>query len=155
MSPLPNTPHLALYPNSDKSLRTMSSPRVRKSGEFSAKTNLGRTSSIILAYSFQSPERFPPIPAPPPAELMSWQGNPPQTTSTAPRQGFPSKVQTSSQMGNLGSTPSRCRCSKTCLGYSSISTAQTVECPRSCPPRIPPPAPANKCSSFTLFDFFS
>jgi hypothetical protein len=120
-------------------------------GEFSTKTRRGRTSPTIRANSRHSPLRSPPIPAPLPAQEMSWQGKPPHTASTRPRQGFPSKVRTSSQMGNLGRMPSRCRWSNTDRQYASISTAHTQVCPRSIPPRIPPPAPANRCSSFIRF----
>ena len=66
--------------------------------------------------SHQRPLRAPASPAPFPATLMSWQGNPPDTTSTMPRHGLPSKVQMSSQIGNLGKSPSACRCSKTLRG---------------------------------------
>jgi hypothetical protein len=47
---------------------------------------------MILAISTHIPERSPVIPAPFPAADMSWQGKPPDTTSTIPRHGFPSKV---------------------------------------------------------------
>jgi hypothetical protein len=47
---------------------------------------------MTRAISTQSPDRSPSIPAPFPAALMSWQGKPPETTSTRPRHGRPSKV---------------------------------------------------------------
>ena len=109
----PNTPHSASYPISAKSPRTTCNPRLVSSGEFSTKTYRGPTSRMILANSFHKPERAPVIPFPLPAALMSWQGNPPQIASTFPRQGFPSKVVTSSQIGNRGNIPSRWRCNKT------------------------------------------
>lgn len=47
---------------------------------------------MIRAISRHIPLRSPSIPAPFPAALMSWHGNPPDTTSTIPRHGLPSKV---------------------------------------------------------------
>jgi hypothetical protein len=44
----------------------------------------GRHSSMRRRYSLQSPDRSPASPAPLPAVLMSWQGNPPAITSTGP-----------------------------------------------------------------------
>ena len=125
----PSTPHLASYPIEAKSPRTTSSPRTVSIGEFSTNANLGRTSQMMRANSFQSPDLSPVIPAPAPADDMSWQGNPPETTSTIPRQGLPSKVQTSSQIGKGGRSPSFCRATSTLAGYGSISTAQTVSQP--------------------------
>ena len=112
----PSTPHRALYPNAAKSSRTTPSPLVRSRGEFSAKTKRGRISPMSLAYSFQSPERSPVIPAPLPAALMSWQGNPPQRTSTVPLQSVPSNSRMSPKVGKNGKTPSACLCSNTFLG---------------------------------------
>src|SRR5690606_31894658 len=112
----PSTPHLALYPSAARSARTTPSPLEVSIGEFSTQTKRGRTSRMILLNSLQRPERDPVIPAPFPAALMSWHGNPPHTTSTSPRQGLPSKVRTSSQIGNFGRIPSRCLWSKTFRG---------------------------------------
>ena len=126
------------------SLRGQLQARVRSSGEFSAKTKRGRISPMSRAYSFHKPERSPAIPAPLPAALMSWQGNPPQRMSTVPLQGRPSRVQTSSQIGNSGKIPSRCRASSTSRGYRSISHAPIGVCPSKRSARIPPPAPAKR-----------
>ena len=125
-------------------------PRKVIAGEFSTKTNFGLISQMILNISLHNPEFSPLIPAPFPAIETSWHGNPPQMMSILPVHGFPSNVRTSSQIGNLGRIPSRCRCNKTRLQYELISTAQTVVCPSNFPPRIPPPIPANKCNSFTV-----
>jgi hypothetical protein len=80
---------------------------------------------------------------------MSVQGNPPATMSARPRHGLPSNVRTSSQIGNRGRILSRCRCSSSFRQKGSSSTAQTQVWPRRMPPRIPPPAPAKRCNSFT------
>ena len=88
----PNTPHLASNPILAKSPRTRPSPLEVSIGEFSTNTNLGCTSQMILAISRHIPLRSPSMPAPPPAAEMSWHGKPPDTTSTIPRHGFPSKV---------------------------------------------------------------
>jgi hypothetical protein len=82
-----------------------------------------------------------------PAWDHGWQGNPPATTSTRPRHGLPSNSRMSANTGNGGRHPSACRASKTRRQYLSISTAQTGVCPSSMPPRMPPPAPANRWSS--------
>lgn len=131
-----------------RSWRTTPRPRVRRSGLFSAKTKRGRTSPMIRAYSFQRPLRSPVIPAPLPAAEMSWQGNPPLMTSTFPRQGLPSKVQTLSQIGNRSRCPSRCRSSTRSRGYFSSSQAHTVFHPRSRLASSPPPAPLKSANSF-------
>src|ERR1019366_4228216 len=73
--------------------------------------------------------------------------NPPETTSTSPFQSRPSKVQTSSHMGNGGKCPSFCRCISRRAQKGMISTAATVFHPRSFPPSMPPPAPAKSASS--------
>ena len=122
---------------------------------------LGRTSPMILAISLQSPLASPSIPAPFPAQLMSWHsyGNPPhmassddtsfQALNAAAHSGLSDRsVVTSSQTGKTGRTPSSCLCSKTLRGYSSISTAQTGVCPSRMSARIPPPAPANRCKVY-------
>jgi hypothetical protein len=87
-----NTPHRASNPISAKSPRTLPSPREVSIGEFSTNAKRGRTSRMTRAISTQRPDRSPSIPAPFPAALMSWQGKPPETTSTRPRHGRPSKV---------------------------------------------------------------
>ncbi|CAA6832068.1 Uncharacterised protein [Acinetobacter baumannii ATCC 17978] len=93
---------------------TRVSPLETSIGEFSTNTYLGRTSPIIRAISDQSPERSPSIPAPFPADEMSWHGKPPDITSTIPCHGFPSKVVMSDQIGKASRIPSFCRCAKTC-----------------------------------------
>ena len=145
----PSTSHSASYPISARSPRTLASPRPTSKGEFSRNANSGRTSLIIRCISRQRPERAPSMPAPFPAAEMSWHGKPPDTTSTRPRHGRPSKVRTSSQTGKVGSSPSFCRASNTLADQGSSSTAQTVRNPSSSLPSIPPPAPAKRCSSFT------
>ena len=150
MSPAPSTPHRASNPIEAKSPRTAPSPLEVSIGEFSTNAYWGRTSWMMRAISRHIPLRFPSIPAPFPAELMSWHGKPPDTTSTIPLHGFPSKVCTSSQIGKGGRSPSFCLAHNTLAGYCSHSTAQTVRHPRSFPPSIPPPAPANKANSFIV-----
>jgi hypothetical protein len=54
--------------------------------------NFGRISPMILAMCRHIELASPSIPAPFPAQEMSVQGKPPETTSTIPRHGFPSKV---------------------------------------------------------------
>lgn len=127
---------------------TRVSPRRTSIGEFSTRTNRGLTSPMIRAISRQSPLRSPSIPVPGPQIDISWQGNPPETTSTAPFQGCPSKVQTSSHTGNGGRCPSFCRCISRLAQKVLTSTAQTVLHPRSFAPSIPPPAPAKSANSF-------
>lgn len=115
-SSAPSTSHSASYPISARSPRTLASPLPTSRGEFSRNANFGRTSLIIRCISRQSPERAPSMPAPFPAAEMSWHGKPPDTTSTRPRHGRPSKVHTSSQTGKGGSRPSFWRASSTLAG---------------------------------------
>ena len=107
-------PQRASYPSSARSRRTRPSPREVSIGEFSTKTKRGPTSRTTRAISPHKPDLAPSSPAPAPAALMSWQGKPPHTMSTSPRQGFPSNCLTSAKMGNQGSTPSCWRACKTC-----------------------------------------
>ena len=148
MSAAPITVHFASYPSAVRSPRTRSSPRVTSIGLFSTKTYLGRTSPTTLAMCAHIPDRFPLIPTPFPAAEMSWHGKPPDMTSTMPRHGLPSKVCMSSQIGKGGKNPSFCLAHSTLAGYGSHSTAQTVRHPSSFPASMPPPAPANRASSF-------
>ena len=92
MSAADITPHRLSYPIAVRSARTRSSPLVTSIGLFSTNAYLGRTSPIIRAISLHIPLRSPSSPSPFPATEMSWHGNPPDTTSTIPRQGLPSKV---------------------------------------------------------------
>lgn len=115
-SSAPSTSHSASYPISARSPRTLASPLPTSKGEFSRNANFGRTSLIIRCISRQSPERAPSMPAPFPAAEMSWHGKPPDTTSTRPRHGRPSKVHTSSHIGKGGSMPSFWRASSTLAG---------------------------------------
>lgn len=112
----PSTHHAASYPMRARSPRILASPLLTSRGEFSRNANSGRTSLIIRCISRQRPERAPSMPAPFPAAEMSWHGKPPDTTSTRPRHGRPSKVRTSSQTGKGGSKPSFCRASSTLAG---------------------------------------
>lgn len=57
-----------------------------------------------------------------PATLKGWQGNPALTTSTFPRKGIPSNLDTSLKMGASSSTPSAMRALITDWQYSSHST---------------------------------
>lgn len=170
-SQAPSTPHLASYPIAAKSPRTRPSPREVSIGEFSTKTKRGRTSQMTRAISTHIPERSPSIPAPFPALLMSRQGhygNPPQMASSSDTPFHAANasahsglsdlsVRMSSQIGNSGKIPSRCLCSKTSLGYRSISQAAIGVCPSSRSAKIPPPAPEKRwivLSAMPLFFVF-
>lgn len=144
----PSTPHCASNPSAAKSPRIVPSPRVVRAGLFSTNANRGCTSPRIRLYSLHNPLRSPSSPSPVPAVLMSWHGKPPETTSTTPRHGCPSKVRTSSQTGNGDRWPSFWRCMSRRAQKALISTAQTHRQPSKCPPRMPPPAPAKSASSF-------
>lgn len=150
ISPALSTPHLASYPIWARSPRIDPSPRTTRAGEFSTKTKSGPISRTTRAISLQSPERSSCSPSPFPATLVPWHGKPPHTIFDLPFHGLPSKVLMLSQIGNRGRMPSRCLCKRTFLLNGSISTAQTQVCPSSIPPRIPPPHPAKRCSSFNL-----
>ena len=69
--------HSASYPASARLPSTASIPRIVSAPTFSAMTYLGRIPRITLSISNQRPLRLPLIPAPLPAVLISWQGNPP------------------------------------------------------------------------------
>src|SRR5690606_37235731 len=107
------TPHRQSYPSAARSPTTLPSPRVVSAGLFSTHANRGRTSPMIRAISVHIPDLSPSIPAPVPAVEISWQGNPPETTSTSPRQGRPSNVRTSSQIGKGERSPSFWRAART------------------------------------------
>lgn len=71
------------YPIASRSSRTSESQRCLPDATFSTTTQFGRSSPMIRRNSNQRPERVPSlIPAPLPAEETSWQGKPPQMTST-------------------------------------------------------------------------
>lgn len=112
-------------------------------GTFSRNTNEGRTSRTILATSKKSPLRSPSKPARVPATLRSWQGNPAETRSTLPRQGFPSNVRRSSQIGTPGNLARRTSC-----GKAAISTKHTglTHSPSA---RSAPPIPGHKPIPFS------
>lgn len=129
----------------------VTSPLRTRSGEFSKKTKLGRTSPIMRCISNQSPLLLPLIPFPLPATEMSWQGNPPVMMSMCPHHSLPLNVRMSSQIGNGRNIPSLCLRRRMSLANWSISTAQTVCHPRIWLPRMPPPAPAKRASSLSFF----
>ena len=110
-------------------------------------------------YSNHNPLRAPDRPAPRPAADISWQGNPPQMTSssrwalrsanTSPSSGLSArKVVTSSHTGRLGKRAWRMLAWK-----SSISTAHTGVMPWRTSARSPPPPPAKRCTEY--FGVFS
>ena len=91
MAQLESTPHSASNPIAARSPRTRSIPRSSKAETFSTRTMLGRISRMILAYSRHNPDRSPSIPAPRPATLMSWQGNPAWMQSKKSSFSFPKR----------------------------------------------------------------
>ncbi len=141
--------HSASYPISAKSPRTLSSPLPSNAETFYRITYRGRSSPVRRAISDQRPERSPSMPAPFPATLMSWQGNPPVITSTV----IPSCLSLS-PVNSLTSvycgTSGQCLAS-TLRGYASISQKATVLKPpvRSSPSENPP-MPENKSSTCSV-----
>ena len=112
-------------------------------------------------YSNHNPLRAPDRPAPRPAADISWQGNPPQMTSSSrwalrsannsPSAGLSArKVVTSSHTGRLGKRAWRMLAWK-----SSISTAHTGVMPWRISARSPPPPPAKRCTEYFGFSTFS
>src|SRR5690606_31973050 len=79
---------------------------------FSAKTNVGSTSRTIL--NICPHKSFSAMFLPLAALENAWQGNPPETKSTVPFHGLPSKVQMSPHIGKLGRVLSFCLCTSTC-----------------------------------------
>jgi len=159
---------MSSYPSEARSPRTRASPLPTSIGEFSTKTNRGRTSPTIRAMWLHMPDRSPSMPAPFPAALMSWHsyGNPPQMASSLDTPFHIANASAhsglsclsdliSSHTGKTGRSPSSCRCSRTRLGYSSISQAPIGVCPRMASARIPPPAPANRCKVYMTNSLFS
>ena len=90
--------HRASYPSALSSKRTRSSPRTARAGTFSRKTYLGRHSRTSRKTSNTRPLHPPAKPAPLPATLISWQGNPPLIMSIS-GSSSPLSVCTSSQIG--------------------------------------------------------
>ena len=148
MCQAPSTHHRTSNPMLVSSSMMVPRPRVRSLGLFSEKTNVGCVSLATRSISKTSPERVPASPLPVPAALTSWQGKPPETTSTEPLQGRPSKVLMSSQIGNLSRCPSRCLARRTLRAKASSSTAHWVRHPSKREANKPPPAPANNANSF-------
>lgn len=66
------------------------------------RTTTGAVSPMMRAYSDHRPERAPPMPAPRPAVLRSWQGKPPTRTSAAGRAGDVADV---AEVLGLGEAP--------------------------------------------------
>jgi hypothetical protein len=137
-----NTPHSASNPSAARSPSTTPSPREARAATFSTNTNEGRTSPTIRENSDQSPDRSPPIPTRFPALLMSWQGKPPETRSTTPRHGRPSKVATSVHTGHGARPPSSIWRTRVAAAKASLSTKQTGRAPTASSPRASPPPPA-------------
>ena len=100
-------------------------------------TNLGRSSSRTRWNSYHSPDRSPARPARRPATDTSWQGNPPQTTSTARR--FPDPT---SRTSSYRLTSGQCR-ARTARHAGSISTCQAHSIPAAVNPMSKPPTPEN------------
>lgn len=112
-------------------------------------------------YSNHNPLRAPDRPAPRPAADISWQGNPPQMTSssrwalrsanTSPSSWLSArKVVTSSHTGRFGKRAWRMLAWK-----SSISTAHTGVMPCKTSARSPPPPPAKICTEYFGFSTLS
>src|SRR6185312_13351825 len=133
------TSHSASYPISERSPSTTSSPRPRSAATFSTKTYRGRKSLIILWNSFQRPLRLPVIPSPLPATLMSWQGNPPATTSTRERVELLPLLTSVTLLSARGKF-----LASTLRQYGSISTCHLVSNPARSNPRSMPPIPAKR-----------
>ena len=79
-------------------------------------------------------------PFPLPARLMSWHGKPPETTSTIPRHGLPSKVNVIPNQG--ARSPSFCRWAITLAAWGLPLNGAHCSPPEQVSPSIPPPAPA-------------
>lgn len=136
--------HSASYPSASRSCRTTSSPSLMRSDEFSANTHSGLTSPAMRANSHHRHDLLPRMPVRSPSGDTFWHGKPPHSTSQQPAHCLPSKVRTSSHMGNGSSIPSFWRATRTSRQNLSSSTAQTVLHPSSSPPSRPPPAPAKR-----------
>lgn len=143
--------HSASYPRSAKSPRTRPNHApgcplgpARRFATFSTMRKRGRSSPTNRAISDQRPERLPASPSPFPATLRSWQGKPPEITSTGPTSS-PRNVVTSSKQGTSG----QCFAS-TRRQNGSISQNATVSNPpvRSSP-RLKPPIPENRSKTFS------
>src|SRR5580693_4258453 len=133
--------HHAPYPSAAKSPRTVPMPRTRRALTFSTMTMSGRSSPTSRAYSRQRPLRSPARPPPFPARLMSWQGNPPQMTSTSPTSA-PLRARTSSKRGTLG----QWWASKYRQTASISQNATGSNPPVRSRPRLNPPIPENRSS---------
>lgn len=132
--------HSASYPILAKSPRTVPIPRSSSAATFSTTTYLGRSSPMRREKDDHRPDRSPPIPAPAPAWLMSWHGNPPQMTS----QGTPAKVVTSPWIGTAGQCLRRMA-----WQYGLFSTNWMVRIPARSSPRLKPPIPEKRSRTFT------
>ena len=150
--------HSEAYPHSARLQSTSDSPREVSAGTFSATTILGKAKPMSRCISHQRPERSPANPAPFPAMLISWQGNPPQMTS-APLISSALTVLTSSNLFESG----QCFAS-TWRQKSSCSTCQQVRSPGTAAsrPSSRPPIPLNNehilssfCISFVVSLFFN
>lgn len=139
--------HSASYPNEASVPRTASSPRTSNAETFSTTTYRGRRSRTMRANSNQRPDLSPASPAPLPAKLMSWHGNPPAMTST---------LQSSSPLGGNVFTSSWRRTSGQCFASTrrakgSISTCHLHWRPDLSSPKSMPPIPANRLPNVSTF----
>lgn len=130
--------HSAEYPSAARSASTTASPRARRAATFSMRIAFGLISPMIRAYSFQRPDRAPPMPSRLPALEMSWQGNPPQMTSTASRSSPPTFLTSSKRL-----TPGQCF-ARTSRHHSLTSTCQLTKNPARSSPRSRPPIPEKR-----------
>lgn len=135
--------HSASCPISAKSPRTLPIPRESSAATFSRIAKRGRTRRMDRTNSRQSPERSPCNPAPKPARLISWHGNPPQMTSASP--SWNSLVVMSSWHGTAG----QCFAS-TSRQNGSISQKPTVCIPARSSPREKPPMPLKRSRTFIV-----
>lgn len=134
--------HSASYPNEAKSPSIRCNPLNRPviAATFSTTTKRGRSTRTHRANSTQRPDCSPVMPARLPALLMSWQGNPPQITSTLHSSIGPGgNVRTSS----CRTTAGQCFAS-TRRQNLSISTCHLQTTPARSNPRSKPPMPANR-----------
>ena len=99
------------------------------------------------ANSDHSPLRSPPMPAPRPATLMSWQGNPPQMRSTPSPFAERCCADNSRTSWNMW-TSGQCLAS-TRRAKGSISQNATVRMPARSRPRLKAPMPLNRSRTRT------
>lgn len=144
---------IASYPSAAKSPRTRpnhwpgcSLGPASRFATFSTKRIFGRRSPDNLTISDHKPDRSASMPARSPALEMSWQGNPPQITSTGPTSS-PFSLVTSSNWRTCGQCFANTR-----RQNGSISQKATVSNPpvRS-KPKLKPPIPEKRSRTRNLF----